>query len=245
MKKQLKVILVVGIIALLSIGSAVSVVAASYHISESKAKSIALNRANVSKSSVKKWTKTKLDKSDREWDIEFRTANYKYEVEINSHTGRVKDFDKDRISTAKTISRTKAKSLALKAVHVSSKNVKTWVKVKHDIGDREWDLEFKTANYKYEVELHDRTGAILDTEKKALPKQSTNYIGLDKAKAIALEHAKQNSTINGDVTYTKAKLDRDDGVACYDIEFIYNGYEYEYEINAVSGNIMEWDIDID
>ncbi len=43
--------------------------------------------------------------------------------------------------------------------------------------------------------------------------------------------------------YTKAKLDKDDGVVCYKIEFNNNATEYEYEINAKTGRIMDWDID--
>lgn len=242
MKKQFKVILVVCIIAIMSLGSAVSASASSYHISKSKAVSVALKKAKVSKSSVKKWTKTKLDKKDKEWDIEFRTKNYKYEVEINSLTGKVKDFDKDKIKKSK-ISKSSAKNRALKATKVKSSSVKKWVKVVYDSSDNEWDVVFNTASYRYEVEVSGRNGKILDIDKERIIKSTSNYIGETKAKAIALEHAKNQIEITGNVQYTKAKLDRDDGQVSYEVEFLYNGYEFDYEIEAKTGRILDWEID--
>ena len=67
---------------------------------------------------------------------------------------------------------------------------------------------------------------------------SSKYIGVDKAKSIALKDAGVSAS---SVTFTKAKLDRDDGVTVYEIEFYSGDTEYEYEINATSGAIRERD----
>ena len=67
---------------------------------------------------------------------------------------------------------------------------------------------------------------------------SSKYIGVDKAKSIALKDAGVSAS---SVTFTKAKLDRDDGVAVYEIEFYSGDTEYEYEINATSGAVRERD----
>ena len=45
--------------------------------------------------------------------------------------------------------------------------------------------------------------------------------------------------------FTKAKLDREDGIYVYEIEFYVGNYEYEYEINAVDGKIMDKSIEED
>lgn len=46
-----------------------------------------------------------------------------------------------------------------------------------------------------------------------------------------------------DVSFTKAKLERDDGRTVYEIEF-YQGYvEYDYTIDAATGAILEYDMD--
>lgn len=68
-------------------------------------------------------------------------------------------------------------------------------------------------------------------------------ISRSKAKAIALRDA---GVSEKEVRFIKAKLERDDGVRIYDIEFYdKNGMEYEYEIHAVTGKILESDIDYD
>ena len=36
----------------------------------------------------------------------------------------------------------------------------------------------------------------------------------------------------------KAERDRDNGVTVYEVEFKAGGYEYEYEINASTGEIL-------
>ncbi|MCM1267215.1 MAG: PepSY domain-containing protein [Bacteroidales bacterium] len=67
------------------------------------------------------------------------------------------------------------------------------------------------------------------------PKPATGdgQISPDEAKAVALEDA----DVIGEVTYTKAKLDYEDGIAIYEIEFFADNTEYEYEINAATGSV--------
>lgn len=66
----------------------------------------------------------------------------------------------------------------------------------------------------------------------------SNYIGVDKAKSIALKDAGVSSS---SAVFTKAKLDRDDGMMVYEVEFYSGDTEYEYEINATSGKIRSRD----
>ena len=44
------------------------------------------------------------------------------------------------------------------------------------------------------------------------------------------------------VTFTKIELDRDDGRQIWEIEFVSAGVEYEFDIDARTGNIREMDI---
>ena len=46
-----------------------------------------------------------------------------------------------------------------------------------------------------------------------------------------------------EVRFTKAKLDFDDGIFEYDIEFFVGRVEYDYTIAAADGRIIEFDID--
>lgn len=61
-------------------------------------------------------------------------------------------------------------------------------------------------------------------------------IGDAKAKQIALQRvsgAKETDII-------KFKLDYDDGRQQYEVEIIYNGMEYDCDIDAVSGEVLSW-----
>ncbi len=67
------------------------------------------------------------------------------------------------------------------------------------------------------------------------PAAAAADIGLDKAKSIALANAGVSA---GSVTFSKARLERDDGRMIYDIEFYGNG-EWDYEIDAATGAILD------
>lgn len=61
------------------------------------------------------------------------------------------------------------------------------------------------------------------------------YISLAKAKEIALAQA--NVKVS-DAVFEDKEFDHDDGKAVFELEFKANGYEYEYDIDAVSGKVI-------
>lgn len=71
---------------------------------------------------------------------------------------------------------------------------------------------------------------------------ASDYIGEAKAKDIALKHAGLSSS---KVTFLPVKLDWDDGRAVYEVEFYSGNKEYDYEIDAASGSIRDYDFDIE
>ena len=62
------------------------------------------------------------------------------------------------------------------------------------------------------------------------------YIGVDKAKELA---AGAFGLKAGDVTFTKAKLEREDGSVIYDLEFYDASSEYDCELDAMTGQVTE------
>ena len=68
----------------------------STYITAAEAKQIALDRAGLSASSVR-CTKVDRDTDDGVvvYEVEFETANYEYEVEINAKTGKVREYDRE------------------------------------------------------------------------------------------------------------------------------------------------------
>ena len=65
---------------------------------------------------------------------------------------------------------------------------------------------------------------------------SAEEITVDQAKEIAITHA---GIAAADANFLKTEKDTDDGVTQYEIEFIVGDMEYEYKIDAVSGEILE------
>ena len=61
-------------------------------------------------------------------------------------------------------------------------------------------------------------------------------IDIEKAKSAALADAGFEAS---QVRFTKQALETDDGVQKYEIEFIADGYEYEYDIDPKTGSIIE------
>lgn len=133
-----------------------------------------------------------------------------------------------------------------------------------------YEVEFVAGGFEYDYTIKASDGKIIEAQRESIkspdasssatpvqePQQSQNdsnsssadnsstnnpsskFIGVDKAKSIALKNAGLSAS---SVTFTKAKLDREDGVAVYEIEFYSGDTEYEYEINATSGAIRERD----
>ena len=85
--------------------------------------------------------------------------------------------------------------------------------------------------------------AIEDTDEDAREKQpqaAPSGISADRAKQIALSDA----GVSG-ASFKKVKLDKDDGVRVYEIEFKVGNVEYEYDIDASSGAIISSSSEID
>lgn len=139
----------------------------------------------------------------------------------------------------------KAKSIALNHAGVTSSTAK-FVKVERDRDDGRllYEVEFYAGNKEYDYEILASDGTILsydaDIEGYRIPSStstsSSGYIGVERAKEIALQHAGLSAS---GVNFVKAEFDYDDGRAEYEIEFHHNFREYEYTIDAASGTILE------
>ena len=118
----------------------------------------------------------------------------------------------------------------------------------------EVDLESSYGEFDYKVDAY--TGAVLTgaADLPALTPPSSAVTGggtgsaailtQDQAKAAALAHAGvQESQALG----LRVKLEWDDGIQVYEVEFRCGGTEYEYDVRASDGAILEsdWDLDDD
>ena len=132
-----------------------------------------------------------------------------------------------------------------------------------------YDVEFTAGGAKYEYAVDALTGSIIEAKREggddrkessassaasssqassesSTPKtessQASGTTGLiteEEAASIAKEHAQVT-----DCTMLPVKLDRDDGRQVYDVEFFTaDGKEYDYEIDAATGEVLSYDYD--
>ena len=67
-----------------------------------------------------------------------------------------------------------------------------------------------------------------------------DVIAEEEAKEKALTHA---GVTEDRVTFTSVRLEKEDGQTYYDVSFYGGGIEYDYDIDAVNGNIIEFEQD--
>ena len=171
-----------------------------------------------------------LVKGTKEFKLTYRASDGKliaYEWEEH----QVDRFD----DSAKLIGEERCRELAEKKV--PGAQITAFVQ-KYDDGVAVYKVKMKKDDKKYELKFHAGTGQLMEYEWKYVPAKSSadSYIGIEKAKSIAL------GEVPG-ATVTKAKLDKDDGVAVYEVELYKGGLEYEFTIDAKTGKILEMDID--
>lgn len=220
-------------------------------ISEKEAKKIAFEYANVLESDITILSINK-DYDDREYSIKFFDDIYEYEIDVNYNNGRVSNFEKDILANGNfnnntdTVSMTEdeARNIALARVGKSLDDVTfTRVKIDRENGITVYDVYFYDNEKEYELSIDVNTKEVISYKEDYLTgngnnTDTTNYIGRDKAREIVLNHAGLDSS---DVRFNKIELDVDYGIATYEIEFYYDYYEYDYEVNAVTGEVLKYE----
>ncbi len=139
------------------------------------------------------------------------------------------------------------------------------VKLDEDDGVTYYEIEFCSAGVEYDYEINATTGDVVKFEQdtcdhyahRSGSNNSTNqsqnqnqnqgtstgsYIGYDAALQAACKHAGVDAS---QVSRLENELDHDDGVARYEISFHVGNMEYEYEINATTGQVLKYESERD
>ena len=232
---KLKKMVAIGLGVVLTSSTVLSQVgavdAASKLIGSTKAKEIMLKKVPGAKI-----VKFRLD-NDRtpEYEGELTKGSYKYEIDVNAKTGKITDYEKEKIKTSssKYIGETKAKEIILKKVPGAK-----IVKFKLDKDDTpEYEGELTKGSYKYEISVNAKSGKITDYEKEKIKTSSKKLIGEAKAKEIMLKKVPGAKIV-------KFELDNDKTPE-YEGELRKGKYEYEISVNAITGKITDFEKDND
>lgn len=240
------------------------------YIGKEKAKAAAFAHSSVNENEVSNF-KIDFDYDDKKavYEIEFETKDAEYEYVIDAITGNVLESEREsKKSTASNkqsasnqasgeyIGKSKALSVALEHAGVNKSAVKEYeVELDRDDNKAVYDIEFKTSEAEYDYEVDAYSGKVLkfESENKGSkntsksnvtpkPNISQDYISKTKAKEIAFKHA---SVDEAKVKGLEIELDKDDGRAIYEIDFNVGNTEYDYEVDAVTGDILKSEADID
>ena len=222
-------------------------------ITEAEAQNIAYEYAGVSKADVTILSIQK-DRGDREYEIRFYDDTYEYEIDINYNSGRVNNFEKDLRDDVNqggndqninvSMSEEEAKTIALQRVGKTQDEVTfTRVRIDRENGITVYDVYFYDQEKEYELSIDVDTKEIVSYKEDYLENNNNtttgdNYIGSEKAREIVLNHA---GLASSDVRFTKVELDVDYHMATYEIEFYYDYYEYDYEVDAVTGEVLKYE----
>ena len=153
-----------------------------------------------------------------------------------------------------------AEEIALKHAGQNADAV-TMLKQKQEMEDGRlvYEVEFYTDTFqKYDYDIDAATGevlawdfdgdsayarldAILRSQRKDTQKTTANDpLTLEDAKTAALKRANLNDS---QVTWGPVYKEHDDGRLIFKGEFYYNTLEYEFEIDAATGRIVDWDVE--
>ena len=138
-----------------------------------------------------------------------------------------------------------AKATALADAGIGESDV-TRIRVKKDRDDGRniYEVEFYVDREEYDYDIDADTGTILSKDfdidddfyqNSTQSSQSTDVISENDAIAVVLERVEGASA--SDVWI---KLDYDDGRAYYEGEIYYDNTEYEFELDAYTGEVIEW-----
>ncbi|MCI8593680.1 MAG: hypothetical protein HFF09_00295 [Oscillospiraceae bacterium] len=142
-----------------------------------------------------------------------------------------------------------AKAAALQDAGLTAEQV-TFRKEKQDFDDgrQVYEVEFTSESTEYEYEIA-ATGEILSKELKAvigqgedgIP-QTQDFVGAAAAQDAALKHAGVSASRAWGV---EVDLEHEDGIWVYEVSFHAGGFEYDYEIDALSGQVRAFESEVD
>ena len=142
------------------------------------------------------------------------------------------------------VSEAKAQEIALAHAGVKPADATiTKSKLDYDDGRQVYEVEWYSNGAKYDYEIDVATGEVVKSDYEAKTVVSTgNSATISEADAKKTVLARVSGATASDIY--EWELDYDDGRPEYEGKIIYGGSEYEFTIDATSGTIIEWDVEM-
>ena len=122
------------------------------------------------------------------------------------------------------------------------------VTMDRDDGMLVYEVRFDAAEVEYDYEIDAESGRIISTDVERWDdddrddrnRTANANVAVSRNEAVKTALGKVSGATEKDV---RIELDYDDGRYRYEGDIIYNGIEYDFEIDADSGRILEWEED--
>ena len=209
-------------------------------ISLEEAKEIALKDAGLNEATQKiVFTREELSRNSGKpcYILEFYTAKKQYSYKVDAKNGSI-------IEAYHFILLADAKKIALDDAGVNVKVVFTTEElVAGGIKSPYYYFVFESDSARWTYKIDAVLGVIMDKTCDKIIPLAPEFIGLEKAKQIALEDAGLDEATQK-IVFTREELSRNQGKPCYILEFYTDKCAYSYKVDAVSGDITgkkaEW-----
>ena len=208
-------------------------------ISLEEAKEIALKDAGLNEATQKiVFTREELSRNSGKpcYILEFYTAKKQYSYKVDAKNGSI-------IEAYHFILLADAKKIALDDAGVNVKVVFTTEElVAGGIKSPYYYFVFESDSARWTYKIDAVLGVIMDKSCDKIIPLAPEFIGLEKAKQIALEDAGLDEATQK-IVFTREELSRNQGKPCYILEFYTDKCAYSYKVDAVSGDILEKNIE--
>ena len=208
-------------------------------ISLEEAKEIALKDAGLNETTQKiVFTREELSRNSGKpcYILEFYTAKKQYSYKVDAKNGSI-------IEAYHFILLADAKKIALDDAGVNVKVVFTTEElVAGGIKSPYYYFVFESDSARWTYKIDAVLGVIMDKTCDKIIPPAPEFIGLEKAKQIALEDAGLDETAQK-IVFTREELSRNQGKPCCILEFYTDKCAYSYKVDAVSGDILEKNIE--
>ncbi len=163
-----------------------------------------------------------------------------YRVQLEAKTGALVKYTAEEpvtVNPSDVISVEEAKKKALSRVGDYSENDVIFTKIKFE-GSLYLIAFTLDDGTQYSIEIDARNGMTNTVDVHPVSADTSKSIGLLRAREIVLATAglSDDSTL----TFTKAKIDRNNGAYVYELEFETASYEYEVNLDIETGEMMKY-----
>ncbi len=246
--------------------SSIGVASEAAYIGSEEAVRIALVNANIDKVDTE-FLKVDFDYENGVicYDVSFHKneedLNYDYDYNIDALTGEMISFEKELdnpevlvVSENMQLKKTEEEARA-EAFKFAGKNEADIFAYEIEVDEKKvphYDVEFKSEGmeYNYSVGLyHDvlfkmkwekEEGGLTDKMYEPSEEEKLKFIGEEKAKQIAMQKA---GVLEGELYGLEVEIEKDRKGIVYEVEFKSGIYSYSYDVDSVTGEIVDYEID--